>query len=142
MTRISTEEAQKLIENDPGLAQRCPELVQIVKASPKPRKYHNVKTDGFDSGHEAVRAGELEMEWKAHEIFCLSYQVPIEVQPEGYKKKVIYRADFVYLDKMLKVVVEDAKPFDKKTGKFLLTKDFSLKRKMFEEKFGIKITLV
>ena len=80
----------------------------------------------FQSGREAVRAGELSLLQKIYEIFCLCFQVEFPL-PGGVK----YIADFVYLDKDLMPVVEDAKG--------VRTKDYRIKKKLFKEKYGLEI---
>ena len=93
------------------------------------------------STHEAERAFLLMNQQANREIYALAYHVPFEVQPEG-AEKIIYVADFVYLeliDGVLRIVVEDAKAWDKKTEKFRHTREFALKRKLFEARYGIKI---
>ena len=107
-----------------------PELAELA---PKQNKYRNQRTFAvgrtFASGLEAVRAGELNLLLKAKEIFCLCYQVRFPVGA-----KIEYVADFVYLDKDLTVVVEDAKGF--------ATKEYKLKKKLFEDRYGVSITEV
>ena len=44
--------------------------------------------------------------------------------------EVKYRADFTYYDKHGNYVVEDVKPYNKRTGKFLLTPVYELKKKL------------
>lgn len=106
-----------------------PELDALVHK--KPPKYHNRRTFAvdrtFESGLEAVRAGELALLEREREIFCLCYQVVVPL-PGGIK----YVADFVYLDKQLQVHVEDAKG--------VRTADYKNKKKLFEERYGVKIT--
>lgn len=81
----------------------------------KPSKYHNQKTktvDGIehDSKHEAERWMELQMLQRAGEIANLRRQVPFELIPKQEGERACnYIADFVYLDKSGKTVVEDAK---------------------------------
>jgi len=104
-----------------------PELAEMM---PKGSKYRNVRTFAvdrtFDSGLEAVRAGELNLLLKAKEIFCLCFQVHFPL-----KAKIDYVADFVYLDKELRVHVEDTKGY--------LTKEYKIKKKLFEDRYGIEI---
>ena len=120
------------------------------------KKYgnHKVETeDGvFDSRKEARRNAELQLLAAAGEIHNLRRQVrfelipaqrePDEIGPRGGVKKgkvieqaVFYVADFVYLDAEGQTVVEDVKGY--KDG--AAYKVFVLKRKMFLQKFGIRI---
>ena len=66
-----------------------------AKASPKPSKYKNVRTNGFDSKKEFARYQELVLLEKAGEIHALETQVgfPLRVNEQliGH-----YIADFVY----------------------------------------------
>ena len=110
-----------------------PELAEVPHGS----KYRNKRTFAVDrtfaSGLEAVRAGELNLLLKARQIFCLCYQVPFEVQPKG-SQKIVYIADFVYLDDKLTVIVEDTKGY--------ATPEYRIKKRLFEERYGVKITEV
>lgn len=101
----------------------------------------------YDSRKEFERYRELQILEKASEISGLERQVKLTIQePFVYDGKkilgIVYTADFVYKNKEGKVVIEDVKPFDEKTGKHRLTKDFSLKWKLLmakhpEYKFNI-----
>ncbi len=93
----------------------------------------------FDSIKEYNRWEELKLLQKGKCISCLRRQVPIVVSEEYVKdgktvKAVIYKADFTYLRGEEKVV-EDVKPFDQKTQKYLTTKDFKLKWKIMQGKY-------
>lgn len=100
-------------------------------------KYHSKKmvVDGivFDSRAEANRYCELKMLERAGKIKDLSLQHKFELQPSFKKngktiRAITYVADFVYFDLERMVnVVEDVKGFK--------TKEYLLKRKMFEYKF-------
>jgi hypothetical protein len=79
----------------------------------------------FQSMKEAKRYNELLLLLKAGEISNLRLQVPFELAPsvkfdgEPRKKPALrYLADFVYNDKNGNQIVEDAKGFDKKHGKW------------------------
>lgn len=108
------------------------------------RKYGNVKTmvDGikFDSKAEAKRYCELKLLERGGVIKNLTLQQKYELQPkyeiDGRKERAItYIADFVYYDiQKEKLVVEDVKGVE--------TKDFKLKKKMFEYRYKTEITLV
>ena len=122
-----------------------PELAPLLKGEKKPLKFHNqpVTLDGirFDSGKEAVRANELLLMLRAGEIIALVFHKRMPVHPEG-SKPIYYECDFCYVDKNLKIHVEDAKGFDVKTGKFKSTPEFKLKARLFEAKYKVKIELV
>ena len=87
---------------------KLPAGLEPEPATPKRRKYGNNPTerDGkhFDSKHEADRYDELMLMLKAGEIHGVLLQHPF-VLPGG----VVYRADFVVLDKGGTWHVEDAK---------------------------------
>ena len=108
-------------------------------------KYHNRKVivDGlkFDSIKEAKRWRELCLLYRAGEIGEVERQVEFVLiptqrtrTPDGKTKierAVKYRADFVYLDKHGRQVVEDVKG--------VRTKEYILKRKMMLFFRGIAI---
>lgn len=104
-------------------------------------KYHNKKTIvgdlTFSSKKEATRYLELKLMLKAGLISNLDLQTKFEVHPEyelnGKKIRPInYFADFTYYDKDGCFIVEDVK------GK--KTKEYILKKKMFEYKYPFTIT--
>ena len=100
-------------------------------------KYRNKKTiiDGitFDSKLEAKRYIQLKTLENANKIKNLELQPKFELQPSFKKngktyRNIVYKADFKYFDNELgKLVVEDTKGFK--------TKDYMLKKKMFEYKY-------
>jgi hypothetical protein len=97
-------------------------------------KYRNVKTNGYASKKEANRAAELRLLEKAGVILDLKEQYKFELIPkqEG-ERSVCYIADFVYYDNEKKIsVVEDCKGFR--------TKDYIIKRKLFQQRYGYRIT--
>lgn len=99
-------------------------------------KYHARKTvvDGitFDSRAEATRYTELKLLERAGEISSLVLQPVFELVP-GYTKNgrkvraVKYIADFMYTDRNGQTVIEDVKG--------VRTKEFALKKKIFEWKY-------
>ena len=106
-------------------------------------KYRNKKVtiDGitFDSIKESKRYQELKLLERANEITELKLQVPF-ILLENYilngKKHqgIKYIADFAYIDiKTGKYVVEDVKSQATKT------QVYKLKKKLFEQKYGIEI---
>lgn len=100
-------------------------------------KYHNKKTTingiTFDSKLEAKRFCELKLLEKANKIEDLQLQPSFELQPTFKKngktiRAITYKADFSYYDKeRQEQVIEDTKG--------MKTKDYILKKKMFEYKF-------
>ena len=123
---------------------------QSRKAMDKPEKYHNrkcavtipgsVKQITFDSVKEARRFGELELMKNTGKIRDLRLQVNFTLQ-EGFTtasgervRPIVYRADFVYQEPSptgWRTIVEDVKG--------VRTKEYSMKRKMMLEKFGVDI---
>lgn len=120
-------------------------------------KYLNKKVvvDGieFSSKKEAKRYQDLLLLSKTGEISDLRLQVPYElipaqrepdtIGPKGgvkpgktIERAVYYVADFVYLDKEGRTVVEDVKGYRGHTGAYSV---FVLKRKWMLWKYGIKV---
>lgn len=102
----------------------------------------------FDSKKEFDRWNQLQMLERAGGISELSRQKTF-VLLEGYKidgrtvYPVLYRADFYYKNNVTgKYVIEDVKPFDKKTKKYKTTKDFAIKRKMLEHRYCLDGTCI
>ena len=100
-------------------------------------KYHSKKViiDGikFDSGMEGDRYIQLKILERAGLIKELELQKSFELQPTFRKngktyRKIVYIADFCYFDIHLdKYIVEDVKGYK--------TKEYALKKKMFEYKY-------
>lgn len=108
----------------------------------KYNKYNNIKTVvddiPFDSKGEALRYKELKLMLKAGMIRDLRLQVPFEIRwPSDNDKPGIlickYLADFVYIEKSGKETVEDFKG--------VVTREFSLKKKMMLACHGIEIRI-
>lgn len=101
-------------------------------------KYRNVKTkvDGikFASKKEAQRYRNLKLLERSGYITNLEIQPPFEVKVEG-KKICNYKADFSYLDKNGKLIVEDVKSAH--TAKLPV---YRLKKKLVEAIYKIEIT--
>ena len=102
-------------------------------------KYNNTKitVDGikFDSKREASRYAELKLLERSGKITDLILQPKFELIPKyeinGRKvRKMEYIADFQYTENG-KTVIEDAKGFK--------TKEYLIKKKLFEFKYGIEI---
>ena len=100
-----------------------------AKASPKPSKYKNVRTNGFDSKKEAARYQELVLLEKAGEIQALETQVGY---PLRVKDVLIghYVADYVYWQNG-DWVVEDCKG--------VKTPIYRIKCKLMKAIYGIEI---
>ena len=106
-------------------------------------KYHSKKTTiygiAFDSKREANRYCQLRLLEMAGKIKDLSLQHQFVLQPSFKKngktiRAITYVADFVYFDlERKRNVVEDVKGYK--------TKEYMLKRKMFEYKFP-ELTIV
>lgn len=130
---ISVNEISGIIRGNEDLLKRNPELTGLLPEKAK-RKYRNEPTifEGvtFDSGREAARAAELTLQLKTGDIICLAYHVRFLVSPEG-SKPIYYEADFVYIDRNLYVHIEDAKG--------VRTKEYRIKKKLFEAKYRLKI---
>lgn len=84
---------------------------------PKRSKYGNKRQDGYESKHEAERAGELHLMVKAGEACKVLEQVPFELAGG-----IVYIADFVVLLPDGTYRVEDAKGFR--------TKEYKLKKRL------------
>jgi hypothetical protein len=105
-------------------------------------KYHNKKTNGYDSKKEAMRALELKQMQKNGKIFELEEQVSFELIPKQVKDgKVLeractYKADFAYYLKdsnffYRELVVEDVKG--------MKTEVYRIKKKLMLHVHGIQI---
>lgn len=110
----------------------------------KKNKYGNKKIviDGikFDSKKEGKKYLQLKIMKRGGQIKNFELQVKFELQPkfekDGYKyRAIVYRADFVVTDWDDKKRIIEIKPFSKKKNKFLYTKEFAIKQKMFDFKY-------
>jgi hypothetical protein len=111
----------------------------INKKAPKPRKkskYRNIKTtvDGieFDSRKEAEYYCKLKLLKQAGEIKDFGLQPRYELQPTFYKngtthRSITYVADFIIENNDGTTDVVDIKGVE--------TKDFKIKKKLFEYKY-------
>lgn len=91
----------------------------------------------FDSKKEARRFDELRVLLKAGRISDLKLQPQFTLQ-EGFKttdgiavRAIRYYADFSYKDKDGNLVVEDVKG--------VRTREYALKKKLMQERFGIEV---
>jgi hypothetical protein len=100
------------------------------KTKPKKSKYHNkkVKIDGhvFDSIKESEYYNELKLRLKAEDIFGFCIQ-PIFILTNS----ISYRPDFIVWNVDGSVEIIDTKGFK--------TDVYKIKKKLFEEKFNLKI---
>jgi Protein of unknown function (DUF1064) len=105
-----------------------------AESAKKKSKYNNVKTDGFDSKHEAKVAKDLQALEQSGNIKNLQYQVPF-VLVEGHSgvRSIKYVADFVFQDPDGTEHIMDAKGM--KTAVYRLKKKlmFLLHGKIIEE---------
>jgi len=107
----------------------------------KVNKYRNKKVTvdniTYDSVKEALRHKDLLLLERAGEIQKLERQVEYILIPSQringkvVERPVKYKADFVYLDKFGKLIVEDVKGYK--------TKEFIIKRKLMLQQYGIRI---
>lgn len=158
---LTEQQLAEILERNPALLRRNPHLQYLVDGakkntpthSPKYRntkvylygddvvygtKREGVKPDAvYDSIKEYERHQELTILEKAGIIQNLRRQVPIPIMPSvtlnsGKKIRAItYKADYMY-EEGGRTVVEDVKTFDKKTQRFLTTKDFNNKWKLMQ----------
>lgn len=112
----------------PDVLKLNPELADIKTESAS--KYRNARTEAsgmrFQSGREAAGVSKLILLEQAKQIFSLRLQVKFPVA-----SGVSYIADAVYLDSKLQVRIVDFKGFK--------TKEYRIKKKLFEERYGIAI---
>lgn len=98
-------------------------------------KYHAKKCEyngiKFDSKKEMNRYKELLLLQRGNVINGLSLQVPFTlIEKSKYGRNIRYIADFVYQENG-ETIVEDVKGFK--------TDVYKLKKRLFEEKYGIAI---
>ena len=101
---------------------------------------HGKKIATFDSIKEYQRWHDLRLLQKSGNISNLERQKSFLIQEAfNYNGKKIsaisYKADFSYVDKTGQIIVEDVKPFDEASGRYRLTKDFTLKWKLLMYKY-------
>lgn len=131
---------RKKIKNDPTMTARLIATQpnhrnpKVFPEEKKPEKYHNVPTnvDGikFRSGKEARRYQELLMAEKAGLISNLKVHPRFKIDVEG-GHICDYIADFSYNEvEAGRLIVEDTKGKDKKTGWDTRTEAYKLKKVM------------
>lgn len=158
---MNEKDFRELIAKDPSLVKSYSLAMGKV---PRSNKYRNVKlyeyADGmvsetkdlsehgaviniFDSMKEYDRWMQLKLLEKSGEISELERQKTMLIQGEftyrnlqGERRisKIAYKADFFYRRNGV-YFVEDVKPFDNNTGRYRLTKDFTLKWKLLMNKY-------
>lgn len=128
MAVVLEEDLARLLHDNPDLRRLNPDIA--VESAAKPSKYRNQPTAYrgriYHSAKEARRAERLDIEVRAGEIVAWFPQVRIPVA-----RGIVYVADFVVLHNDLTIHVEDTKG--------IRTKDYKLKAKLFEERYGQKI---
>jgi hypothetical protein len=134
MSTLALDELKAVLP--PDVFEKVRKQLGIATGKPKRRKYGNEPTwvDGrrFDSKAEARRYEELRRLQAAGEIlwFCLQ---PTFILPGGIE----YRADFIVCRKEGAVAVEDVKG-----GQATKTKEYRLKKRLMEDRYGIEIVEV
>lgn len=141
MIRLSPEDYARIQARIKGAGQ-TPEPKQAMKSTERRSKYGNEVTTTrgieFDSKAEAARYLALQAMERAGEISDLRLQVEFVLLPpqavDGHKERgVKYVADFTYLDRDGKMVVEDVKSGPTKT------REYVLKRKLMMHVHGIVV---
>jgi hypothetical protein len=146
--RLSEKEFSELIRNHPELQKieikKNPKFrnkkIWIYNGDPYEEKMPNKKAEMvFDSKKEYSRYISLKNREEEGIIKNLERQKKIEILPDFvYREEKIrgiyYKADFSYVYNGT-IVIEDVKPFDTKSKKYITTKDFSLKWKMLKNKY-------
>lgn len=108
-----------------------------IGPAPRRAKYGNrkvvVDNITFDSVKESRRYGELKMLERAGEIFALTLQPEFPLVVNGVRV-CLYRADFSFYHKgSQRLTVEDVKG--------VVTREFSIKRKLMRACLGIEVVL-
>lgn len=94
----------------------------------------------YDSTKEYCRWLDLQLMEKAGTIKKLERQKDLVIQDgfiyEGKRiQKIVYKADFSYINSDGVNVIEDVKGFDKKSGRYMQTEAFRLKWKLLKAKY-------
>lgn len=129
-----------------ALRQMAEQARKKAAAVERGRKYNNQPVERgqlhFDSKKEAARFDALRLMEQAGEISELRLQVEFTLQPAytttaGERVRAIrYLADFTYRDKSGALIVEDVK------SRATRTRQYIMKKKLMQEKFGISIVEV
>lgn len=126
----------------PSAAVQDPEKVNKYRNTPTTRVTPSGAVLRFDSQKEARRYDFLIERVRRGEIGDLRLQVDFTLQEaytdaEGRRVRAIrYKADFTYRERDRGLVVEDVK------SRPTRTKEYSMKKKMLKDRFGIDITEV
>lgn len=126
----------------PSAAVQNPEKVNKYRNTPTTRVTPSGAVLRFDSQKEARRYDFLIERERRGEIRDLRLQVDFTLQEaytdtEGRRVRAIrYKADFTYRERDGGLVVEDVK------SRPTRTKEYSIKKKMLKDRFGIDITEV
>lgn len=112
-----------------------------ITGKPSNRGNLRVEIDGikFQSIKEGRRYEQLRLLEKQGYISDLRLQVGYELN-QGGTHSFMYYADFEYISSG-KQITEDVKPFDKKSGDFLLSKTFKKKAKLMKKIHGIEVKI-
>lgn len=123
------------------------QVLSQINGAPKKNKHGNVKTESggitFDSKKEAGRFEQLSLMLDAGVIRELKLQETFTLQnayttPSGKRVRAItYKADFSYIDRQGKKIVEDAKSPHTRT-----LPAYRMKKKMMLERLGIDVVEV
>ncbi len=124
-------------------------LADYLATNPRPQKankYGNIKTkykgETFDSKKESQYAMWLDTLKKAtkksERVVSYETQVPYKISING-EHICTYLADFRVLYADGRVEVCDVKPLNKRTGKWLTTDVYRLKKKMVKAQYGVEI---
>jgi hypothetical protein len=97
-------------------------------------KYGNVKTDGYDSKREAIRASELKLLERAGKITDLESQREfVLISKSDWGQAIKYRCDFCYRADGIFTVEDVKSPITAKNPVY------RLKRRLMQEVYGITI---
>lgn len=118
---------------------------KLVKDKKPYNKYRNSKITvdeiTFDSVKEAEYYGKLKLRKKSGEIIDFEMQVKMPIEINGIHI-CYYLLDFKVLYPDGSIDFIDIKGKDKKSGKFITTDVFKLKKKLVEAFYKIKIKMV
>ena len=109
--------------------------VEEYRKLPKTKrtKYGAVKTGEFASKAESKRAGELKVMERAGEIFALSFHPRyVIIDKSQYGRALHYTADAEYVDAKTGATITE----DVKGSRKVVSRDFPLRKRMFQERYG------
>ena len=100
------------------------------------QKYGNIKTGSYASKAESKRAGELKVLVLAGEITELVEHPRFEIIPKSKHGRAIhYTPDFSYVKDGQRIVDEV------KGSRFVVSRDFPLRLRLFKERYGDAYTI-